>query len=328
MKALLNRLFQYDKLTREEAHAVLIQLAQGEFNATQMSAFMAVYNMRPISLPELQGFRDALLELCVPLDFNGIHTIDIVGTGGDGKNTFNISTLSCIVVAGAGYKVTKHGSYGVSSSVGSSDVLLALGYKFSNDPEVLKKQLDTSNICFLHAPFFHPALKIVSPLRKELGVKTFFNMLGPLANPVQPTHQVFGTFSLELARMYHYIMQTTERRFSIVYSLDGYDEISLTGAFKLRNSEGEKIVAPEDLGLKEVEPDALFGGDTDKEAAEIFLNVLKNEATPEQKSVVLANAALGILTIHPEKGWEECIQEARESIESGKALRVLQTIVQ
>jgi anthranilate phosphoribosyltransferase len=231
-------------------------------------------------------------------------------------------------LAGAGYKVTKHGSYGVSSSVGSSDVLLALGYKFSNDPEELKKQLDNSNICFLHAPFFHPALKIVSPLRKELGVKTFFNMLGPLVNPVQPTHQVFGTFSLELARMYHYIMQTTERRFSIVYSLDGYDEISLTGAFKLRNSEGEKIVSPEDLGLKEIEPDALFGGDTDKQAAEIFLNVLKNKATPEQKSVVLANAALGILTKHPEKNWEECIHEARESIESGNALRVLQTIVQ
>ena len=328
MKALLNRLFQYDKLTRDEAYNALIQLANGEFNATQMSAFMAVYNMRPISLPELQGFRDALLELCVPIEFSRVPTIDIVGTGGDGKNTFNISTLSCIVVAGAGYKVTKHGSYGVSSSVGSSDVLLALGYNFSNDPEELKKQLDTSNICFLHAPFFHPALKIVSPLRKELGVKTFFNMLGPLVNPVQPTHQVFGTFSLELARMYHYIMQTTERRFSIVYSLDGYDEISLTGAFKLRNSEGEKILSPDDLGFNEIEPEDLFGGNSDKEAAEIFLNVLKNEATVPQKNVVLANAALGILTIHPEKSWENCIHEAKESIESGNALKVLKSIIQ
>lgn len=327
MKALLNRLFEFDKLDREEAKTVLIQIAEGQYNPVQVASFVTVFNMRPIYLTELQGFRDALLELCVPVDINGIETIDIVGTGGDGKNTFNISTLTCVVVAGAGYKVSKHGSYGVSSSVGSSDVLLELGYEFSNDTEVLKKQLDEANICFLHAPFFHPALKEVAPIRKQLGMKTFFNMLGPLVNPIQPTHQMFGTFSLELSRMYQYIMQPTGRRFSIIYAMDGYDEISLTGAFKLRNSEGEFIISPEDIGLREIQPEELYGGETAADAAAIFKNVLSNEATDAQKEVVLANAGFAIQTIHPEKSIEDCIAEAKESIESGNALQVLKKLL-
>lgn len=327
MKALLNRLFEFDKLDREEAKMVLIQIAEGQYNPVQVASFVTVFNMRPIYLTELQGFRDALLELCVPVDINGIETIDIVGTGGDGKNTFNISTLTCVVVAGAGYKVSKHGSYGVSSSVGSSDVLLELGYEFSNDTEVLKKQLDEANICFLHAPFFHPALKEVAPIRKQLGMKTFFNMLGPLVNPIQPSHQMFGTFSLELSRMYQYIMQPTGRRFSIIYAMDGYDEISLTGAFKLRNSEGEFIISPEDIGLREIQPEELYGGETAADAALIFKNVLSNEATDAQKEVVLANAGFAIQTIHPEKSIEDCIAEAKESIESGNALQVLKKLL-
>lgn len=327
MKALLNRLFEFDKLDREEAKIVLIQIAEGQYNPVQVASFVTVFNMRPIYLTELQGFRDALLELCVPVDINGIETIDIVGTGGDGKNTFNISTLTCVVVAGAGYKVSKHGSYGVSSSVGSSDVLLELGYEFSNDTEVLKKQLDEANICFLHAPFFHPALKEVAPIRKQLGMKTFFNMLGPLVNPIQPSHQMFGTFSLELSRMYQYIMQPTGRRFSIIYAMDGYDEISLTGAFKLRNSEGEFIISPEDIGLREIQPEELYGGETAADAALIFKNVLSNEATDAQKEVVLANAGFAIQTIHPEKSIEDCIAEAKESIESGNALQVLKKLL-
>lgn len=306
---------------------VLIQIAEGQYNPVQVASFVTVFNMRPIYLTELQGFRDALLELCVPVDINGIETIDIVGTGGDGKNTFNISTLTCVVVAGAGYKVSKHGSYGVSSSVGSSDVLLELGYEFSNDTEVLKKQLDEANICFLHAPFFHPALKEVAPIRKQLGMKTFFNMLGPLVNPIQPSHQMFGTFSLELSRMYQYIMQPTGRRFSIIYAMDGYDEISLTGAFKLRNSEGEFIISPEDIGLREIQPEELYGGETAADAALIFKNVLSNEATDAQKEVVLANAGFAIQTIHPEKSIEDCIAEAKESIESGNALQVLKKLL-
>ena len=327
MKALLNRLFDFDKLDRQEAKTVLFQIAEGQYNPVQVASFVTVFNMRPIYLTELQGFRDALLELCVPVQLDGIETIDIVGTGGDGKNTFNISTLTCVVVAGAGYKVSKHGSYGVSSSVGSSDVLLELGYEFTNNTDVLKKQLDTANICFLHAPYFHPALKEVAPIRKQLGMKTFFNMLGPLVNPIQPTHQMFGTFSLELSRMYQYIMQPTGRRFSIIYAMDGYDEISLTGAFKLRNSEGEFIISPEDIGLREIEPEELYGGETAADAATIFKNVLNNKATEAQKEVVLANAGFAIQTIHPEKSIEDCIEEAKESIESGNALQVLKKLL-
>lgn len=327
MKALLNRLFEFDKLDREEAKTVLLQIADGQFNPVQVASFVTVFNMRPIYLTELQGFRDALLELCVPVNFDGIETIDIVGTGGDGKNTFNISTLTCVVVAGAGYKVSKHGSYGVSSSVGSSDVLLELGYEFTNNTDILRSQLDAANICFLHAPFFHPALKEVAPIRKQLGMKTFFNMLGPLVNPIQPTHQMFGTFSLELSRMYQYIMQPTGRRFSIIYAMDGYDEISLTGAFKLRNSEGEFIISPEDIGLREIQPEELYGGETAADAAAIFKNVLSNEATNAQKEVVLANAGFAIQTIHPEKSIEDCIAEAKESIESGNALEVLKKLL-
>jgi anthranilate phosphoribosyltransferase len=231
------------------------------------------------------------------------------------------------VVAGAGYKVTKHGSYGVSSATGSSDVLLNLGYRFTNDPDTLKRQVDKANICFLHAPLFHPAMKEVVPVRKNLGMKTFFNMLGPLVNPVQPKYQLFGTFSLELSRMYQYIMQRTGRRFAIVYALDGYDEISLTGDFKLRTNESERILSPEDLGKARLRADDLFGGNTHEEAAEIFLSVLENRARQAHLDVVCANAGMGIQCLHPGRSIEDCLEEARESIESGKALATFRTLL-
>ncbi len=328
MKEILARLFEHQKLPRDEAKQVLMDISRGKHNHVQVSSFITVYNMRPISLPELQGFRDAMLELCVPVDLNGVQSIDIVGTGGDGKNTFNISTLASVVVAGAGYKVTKHGSYGVSSATGSSDVLISLGYEFSNDPDRLRRQLDRANLCFLHAPLFHPAMKEVVPVRKNLGMKTFFNMLGPLVNPIQPTYQLFGTFSLELSRMYQYIMQHTGRRFAIVYALDGYDEISLTGDFKLRTNDSERILSPEDLGSIRLQPAELYGGNSHEEAAEIFLGVLENRAQPAQLEVVCANAGMGIHCIHPERSLEACIAEARESIASGKALQTLKTLLQ
>jgi len=327
MKKILSRLFEHEKLSRAEAKEVLIKIAKGEYNHVQISSFATVYNMRPISIAELQGFRDALLELCVPFDLNGIETMDIVGTGGDGKNTFNISTTSAIVVAGAGYKVTKHGSYGVSSSVGSSNVLMALGYEFTNDTDILKRQLDTANICFLHAPLFHPALKEVVPVRKDLKMKTFFNMLGPLVNPAQPSHQLFGTFSLELSRLYQYIMQQTGRQFSIVYALDGYDEISLTGKFKLRTNATERLLGPEDLGKPTLLQSDLYGGETAEEAAEIFKSVLSNTATPAQIAVVTANAGMAIHCIKPAQSIEDCLAEAKESIVSGKALATLHQLI-
>jgi anthranilate phosphoribosyltransferase len=320
MKDILQKLYDHKKLTRTEAKQTLTEISGGHYNPVEIASFITVYQMRPIALAELEGFRDALLELCVPLDVEGQETIDIVGTGGDYKDTFNISTLSAVVVAGAGYKVTKHGSYGSSSAVGSSNVLQSLGYAFTNDSDTLRRQLDESNLCFLHAPLFHPALKEVVPVRRELGMRTFFNILGPLVNPIQPTHQLYGTSSQELSRMYHYIMQQTGRRFAIVYALDGYDEISLTGKFKVQTNEGERVLEPQDLGKPQLQQSDLHGGGTPEKAAEIFWNVLKNEATPAQKAVVTANAGMAIHTFKPEASLQDCMQEAEASIESGRAL--------
>jgi anthranilate phosphoribosyltransferase len=327
MKEILNRLFEHDKLSRVEAKEVLMNIGAGVYNEVQITAFTTAFNMRPLTLEELQGFRDALLALCVKVDLQGMSTMDIVGTGGDNKNTFNISTLSCLVVAGAGYKVTKHGSYGVSSAVGSSDVLIQLGYPFSNEQDVLLRQLEKANICFLHAPLFHPALKTVVPVRKQLGTKTFFNIMGPLVNPVQPTHQMYGTFSLELLRSYQYIMEQSGRKFSIVYALDGYDEISLTGDIKWVSNHSEKLLNPQHFNLQKINGQDLHGGETPEDAATIFLSVLENKATISQRNVVLANAGLAIHTIHPEKSLNDCVAEALESIESGNALLTLKKLL-
>lgn len=327
MKAILEKLFAHEKLSRAEAKKVLLGIAQSAYNDIQVASFVTVYQMRAITIDELEGFRDALLELAVPFSLEGQRTIDIVGTGGDGKNTFNISTCSAIVVAGAGYKVTKHGSYGVSSSVGSSNVLQALGYEFTNDTDVLRKQLDEANICFLHAPLFHPAMKAVVPVRKQLSMKTFFNMLGPLVNPVQPTHQLFGTFSMELSRLYHYIMQATGRAYTIVYALDGFDEISLTGAAKVRSSLGEALLTAADFDLPTLQISDLYGGETAEDAKKIFLAVLNDTATEAQKAVVCANAGLAIHTLEPKKSLLDCVAEARESIEAGAALSKLHKII-
>ncbi len=327
MKEILNKLFDHYTLGRDEARELLVRIAAEEYDPLQVASFITVFNVRSIVREELEGFRDAMLELCKPLSLNGMESLDIVGTGGDGKNTFNISTTSAIVVAGAGYKVTKHGSYGVSSAVGSSNVLLALGYEFTNDPDTLRRQLDKANVCFLHAPLFHPAMKAVVPIRKALKVKTFFNLLGPLVNPVQPSHQVFGTFSLELSRMYHYIMQNTGRRFAIVHALDGYDEISLTGPFKLYSNAAEKLLSAEQLDKPAYRQQDLYGGETPEEAADIFKAVLEDRATPAQKDVVVANAGLGIHTMRPERSLADCMAEAQESIESGKALASLKALL-
>ena len=320
MKKLLNRLYEYQTLSRKEATEVLTQISEGRYNEAQIASFLTVYIMRSITVEELQGFRDALLNLCKPVNLEGLESVDIVGTGGDGKNTFNISTLSSFVVAGAGYKVTKHGNYGVSSVCGSSNVLEHLGYRFTNEVDELKRQLDRANICFFHAPFFHPAMKTVAPIRKQMGVKTFFNMLGPLVNPAQPSHQLLGVFNLGLSRLYEYILQQTDRRFSIVYALDGYDEISLTGPFKLRSNSGEQVLSPEAIGKPRLRQEQLHGGDTVEEAAKIFTDILSGNGSDAQVEVVSANAGLAIHTMKPEVSLETCMAEARESLLSGQAL--------
>ena len=320
MKKILTHLFQHQKLSRSEAKETLIHISKGAYNEAQVAAFITVFQMRPISEHELQGFSEAMLELCIPVDLAGMPTIDLCGTGGDNKNTFNISTLSSFVVAGAGYKVTKHGNYGVSSKCGSSDLLETVGYRFTNDVDQLKRQLDKSNICFLHAPLFHPAMKAIAPIRKQLGVKTFFNMLGPLVNPTQPIYQVAGVFSLELARLYTYIfMQRPGKRFAVIHSLDGYDEISLTGDFKMKTQSGDFMLNAKDLGLDNVKAEAIHGGETKDDAAAIFMQVLKGTGSPSQVAAVSANAGAAIHVFDPGLSIKDAILKAKESIESGSA---------
>ena len=286
-----------------------------------MAAFMAAYCMRSITVDELEGFRDGMLELCLKTDLSDYELIDLCGTGGDGKDTFNISTLASFVVAGAGYKVSKHGNYGVSSGCGSSNVMEYLGYKFSNDIDHLKRSLDNAGICFLHAPLFHAAMKTVAPIRKELGIKTFFNMLGPLVNPARPKFQMVGVFSLELARLYAYLFQKSKTGYTIVHALEGYDEISLTCDFKTFSPEGEHIHSISDLGFERIDPSKIGGGSSVQESAEIFKAVLDGEGSQEQNNVVLCNAAVAIRTIKPEKSFADCFYEAEESLNSGMALR-------
>ena len=326
MKKILNELVEHRSLSKETARQVLIDLATGKYNQSQMTAFMTVYMMRSITIEELQGFRDAMLELCVPMKFD-VPVMDVCGTGGDGKNTFNISTLSSFVVAAAGQPVAKHGNYGVSSVSGSSNVLEYFGHKFTNDRGELERSLERANIFFMHAPLFHPAMKNVGPIRKELGVKTFFNMLGPMVNPSFPPKQLVGVFSLELARQYGYLYQNTDKEFIVLHDLDGYDEISLTGPFKIFGNEGEKVFEPSDLGLPEVEAEDILGGSTVETSAQIFLRILEGHGTTSQNCVVIANAGMALYCANRHSGIEKAMARAKESLESGKALEAFKKLL-
>ena len=319
MKEILSELIEHRSLSKETAKRVLVDLASAKYNPSQMSAFMTVYMMRAITIDELQGFRDAMLELCIPIRFEE-PVMDVCGTGGDGKNTFNVSTLSSFVVAAAGQPVAKHGNVGVSSVCGSSNLLQHFGYEFTNNADELRKSLDRSNIFFMHAPLFHPAMKNVGPIRKELGVKTFFNMLGPMVNPAFPPRQLVGVFSLELARQYGYLYQNTNKDFVILHDLQGYDEISLTGPFKIYTNGGEKILEPSDLGLPQVKAIELKGGETIEESAKIFISILEGNGTEAQNSVVIANAGMSLYAGHQDDGIKSAIEKARESLMSGNAL--------
>lgn len=327
MKKILQYLFEYKTLPREQAREVLINMSRGQYNESEMSAFITVFLMRSITIEELQGFRDALLELCVKIDLQGHAVMDIVGTGGDGKNTFNISTLSCFIVAGAGQKVAKHGNYGATSISGSSNVMEQMGYRFKNSNDTLLKELEAANICFLHAPLFHPALKIVGPIRKNLGVRTFFNMLGPMVNPADPAYQLVGVYNLEMARIYNYLLQQTGKAFTIIHSLDGYDEISLTGDTKVITNEGEKVMTPEQLGKRLVSAEDIYGGNTTEEAAKIFQKIIRGEGSWAQNAVVLANAAMALHCTGNYASYDAAYHAAVDSLESGKANQSLQTLI-
>ncbi|APY00984.1 anthranilate phosphoribosyltransferase [Lacinutrix venerupis] len=327
MRKILNRLINHENISSEEARNVLINISKGQYNQSQIASFLTVFMMRSITLEELKGFRDALLELCIRIDLSNFNTIDLCGTGGDGKDTFNISTISSFVTAGAGVKVAKHGNYGVSSASGSSNVMEALGIHFSKKADFLKYALDQAGICVLHAPLFHPAMKHVAPIRKELGVKTFFNMLGPMVNPSFPQNQMVGVFNLELQRLYGYLYQNTDKNYSIVHALDGYDEISLTGKTKIISNNAETIIEPSDLKVEQLEQADIFGGATVKEAAKIFKNIINNKGTEAQNNVVFANAGLAIATVK-NISHQEGFELAKESLESGKAKASLERLIQ
>lgn len=327
MKIILNRLINQEVLSKLEAKEVLVNISNGSYNTSQIASFLTVYMMRNITIEELAGFREALLELCIPIDLSNYNTVDLCGTGGDGKDTFNISTLASFVTAGAGIKVAKHGNYGVSSISGSSNVMEILGVKFSNESDFIEKCIDQAGIAILHAPLFHPAMKNVAPIRKELAVKTFFNILGPMVNPSFPKNQLVGVFNLELARMYSYLYQNTTTNFTILHSLDGYDEISLTGNTKTITNRMEKMLNPEDFGVTKLKQSEIQGGKTIDESAKLFTNILEGKGTDAQNNVVCANAGMAIATVNslsPIQGFEI----AKQSLLSGKALTALNKLQQ
>lgn len=327
MKKILQYLFEHNTLSRSEAYEVMMNIGRGVYNEHEITSFMTVYLMRTITIAELQGFRDALLELCVPVALED-DVIDIVGTGGDGKNTFNISTLACFIVAGTGQPVAKHGNYGASSISGASNVMERMGYKFKNDTAQLKRELRETNICFMHAPLFHPALKTVAPMRKNLGVRTFFNMLGPMVNPASPAFQLVGVYNMEMARLYNYLLQETGKAFTIIHGLDGYDEISLTNDTRVITREGDSIMTPEKLGKRMVSAADISGGETAEEAADIFTRILKGKGSWAQNAVVLANAAMALHCTGKFSSYEEAYAAAVDSLDSGKAYATLEKLIQ
>lgn len=328
MKSILNKLYNHKRLSKAEAKQILTDIAAEKYNDAHLASFMTVFMMRPITADELSGFRDALIELSIKVDLSEYNTIDIVGTGGDGKDTFNISTLTSFIVAGTGQKVAKHGNYSVSSQSGSSDMLESFGYNFTNDENILKTHLEKANICFLHAPKFHPAMKAVGPTRKALKLKTFFNMLGPLVNPSSPKNHMLGTFNLEVARLYNYILQEDSTiNYGIIHALDGYDEISLTSGFKLFTKNGEQLINPEDLGQKRIQQSEIFGGNSVDDAAKIFKSILDGNGTDAQNNVVLTNAAFALTIVDENKSFETAFTEAKDSLFGLKAKQTLEKLV-
>ncbi len=327
MNKILNYLFEYKSLSAEQAKEVMVNIGKGIYTDAEVASFVTVFLMRTITIDELQGFRNALMEMALPVSFTD-EVIDIVGTGGDGKNTFNISTIAAFVVAGTGNKVAKHGNYASTSVTGSSDVLQELGYNFKSNNDALQKELDDANITFLHAPLFHPALKAVSHIRKQMGVRTLFNLMGPLVNPANPAFRMLGVYNAETARMYNYLLQKDNTKFSIVNSLDGYDEISLTSDAKVITAKGEKIYTAYYLGKRTVTPEDISGGNSPKDAANIFTKILKGEGTWAQNAVVLANAAMALHTTEKYDGYDTCMKLVIESLESGKAFASLKKIIE
>lgn len=328
MKELLKRLFNHEELSCEEACQLLQDITAGRYHEIQIASLLTVFQMRGIKVEELIGFRNALLSTRIPVDLSAYRPIDIVGTGGDGKNTFNISTCACFIVAGAGYPVAKHGNYGATSISGASNVMECYGIRFTNEQDKLLRSMEKCGMVYMHAPLFNPAMKTVAPVRKAMEVRTLFNLLGPLVNPCLPAYQLLGVADLTQMRLYTNTLQRLGVGFAVVNNLDGYDEISLTDEFKVMTNRYETIYKPSELGFDIVRQEELFGGNTPQEAARIFDNVLHNCATKAQTECVLINASFAIQAMEPLKPIEECVAIARESLQSGKALRTLKKFIE
>jgi anthranilate phosphoribosyltransferase len=327
MKKILQYLFEHKTLSREEAKEILIQISEGQYSEHEVTSFVTVFLMRSITIQELMGFRDALLSLAVRVNLGVDDAIDIVGTGGDGKDTFNISTLACFIVAGTGQKVIKHGNYGASSVSGASNVMEKMGYKFKNEEAALANEVKEAGICFLHAPLFHPALKAVGPMRRNMGVRTFFNMLGPIVNPAQPKYQLIGVYNNEMARIYNYVLQSLEKDFTLIHSMDGYDEISLTADTKVVTNQGEFVKSPIELANIKLTQESLHGGDTVDAAAAIFKNILEGKGTEAQNAVVLANAAMALMVTGKYEQYEAAFAAAETSLTTGAAHQALKKLI-
>jgi anthranilate phosphoribosyltransferase len=325
MKPLLEKIIHHGHLTKDEAYSCMLAIGNGTVNDAQTVALITGIQMRGLQLTELMGFREALIELALPMHFDVSDCIDVCGTGGDGKNTFNISTATAFVLASIGYKVVKHGNYGVSSLCGSSNVLEALGYTFTNDRDTLQRQLDETNICFMHAPLFHPALKAVAPLRKALGIATFFNSMGPLVNPANPTHQLTGTYNLELARQYQHVLRTERKDFTVLHGMEGFDELTFIGVTRIFGKERDIILESSPLDIKYTLTD-INGGETVQQAADLLVNLLSGKGTEPQNVVLAGNVALALQTFHTEMDFETAFAKGYEAVKSGNALKPLKTL--
>ena len=328
MKKYLLQLIEGNTLTQEDTHEIMLNIVEEKYNVQQIAALLMALQTRGVTVDELLGFRQGLLETGKYMDFTEYDTLDIVGTGGDGKNSFNISTCSAFVIAGAGYKVTKHGNGGSSSVSGASNVLQGHGVKFTDDINQLKRSLDEAGICYFHAPLFAYGMKFVGPTRKALGIPTCFNLLGPLVNPCHPKNSLHGTANQAQLRLYTNLHQRIGDNFGVITSYDGYDEISLTSGFKICTNDFEKVLTPVDLGLKYIKQSDIYGGETAEEAQKIFDAVLEDTATEAQKNVVIANSACGISVMDKNLSMADSVAMARESLESGKALQTFKKFVE
>src|SRR6218665_2598015 len=316
-KYYIEKIINRSALSQEEAKSCMLLIGNGEMNDAQIVALMTGLQFRGLELNELKGFCSALLELAIPVTLDFEEAIDVCGTGGDEKNTFNISTTTAFILASMGYKVIKHGNYGVSSLCGSSNVLEYLGIDFTSDSSILQRQLDKTNLCFLHAPLFHPALKVVAPLRKQLGTSTFFNGLGPLVNPAKPTHQLVGTYNLELAKLYQHVLQNERKNFTVIHGLDGFDELTFIGPTRILGKTIDSIIEGDNQHFSLTD---LSGGETVAESAKILVDLLEGNGTTAQNQVLAGNVALGLQTFSPSTNFQDAYAEAKAFIESGNGI--------